>query len=100
VTTTANKTTTPCYAATSGEGYWTCDQLGGCTDCRSIARSAGDTDQLQAWKEDKQRAAGAVPCAQCGVLVQREGEDWAAAEDGRLFCQIKGQATTHTPVEA
>lgn len=40
-----------CYAARSGEGYWTCDVPGGCPDCRSLATEINDTAQLDAWKE-------------------------------------------------
>jgi hypothetical protein len=35
---------TICYAARTGEGYWTCDVPGGCTDCRALARELGDRD--------------------------------------------------------
>lgn len=41
----------PCYAATSGEGYWTCDTPGGCPDCRALAREINDTEQLATWDE-------------------------------------------------
>jgi hypothetical protein len=39
---------TACDAATSGEGYWTCD-LGGCKPCRALARGADDWEQLAEW---------------------------------------------------
>lgn len=32
-----------CHAARTGEGYWTCDVPGGCTDCRALAAELGDT---------------------------------------------------------
>lgn len=44
-----------CSAAATGLGYWTCDVHGGCSDCRSIARSANDRDLLNEW--DAERAA-------------------------------------------
>lgn len=32
----------PCHAARTGNGYWTCDHPGGCTDCRALAAEADD----------------------------------------------------------
>jgi hypothetical protein len=34
---------TECYAARTGEGYWTCDVEGRCVDCRSLAAELIDT---------------------------------------------------------
>lgn len=44
---------TPCHAARSGEGYWTCDVLGGCSDCRSLAREISDLDTIAFWDSEK-----------------------------------------------
>lgn len=38
-----------------GVGYWECDQHG-CPDCRRIARSIEDFDQLAAWKTEREMA--------------------------------------------
>lgn len=38
-----------CHAARTGEGYWTCDVPGGCSDCRALAREIDDTDQIAQW---------------------------------------------------
>lgn len=50
--TTTTTTPAPCFAATSGEGYWTCDTLGGCPDCRALARAIDDADTLEGWRAD------------------------------------------------
>lgn len=53
-------TTNPCHAATSGDGYWTCDTLGGCADCRQLARELSDTEQLAEWDAAKANATVTV----------------------------------------
>lgn len=40
---------TDCSAARTGEGYWTCDQPGGCDDCRRLAVEIDDHEQLSVW---------------------------------------------------
>ena len=50
-------TPTHCSAAESGQGYWTCDQTGGCADCRRLARSAEDYEMLREWKHEAEAAA-------------------------------------------
>lgn len=42
-----------CSAESSGEGYWTCDVLGGCPGCRELARSLDDLDQIAEWDNDR-----------------------------------------------
>lgn len=42
-----------CSAALTGNGYWTCDVVGGCRDCRLLARAIGDTETLDGWKDEK-----------------------------------------------
>lgn len=41
-----------CSAAITGDGYWTCDVPGGCTDCRRLARAIDDKYQLAIWREE------------------------------------------------
>ena len=48
--------TTLCSAAVSGAGYWTCDVVGGCGDCRHLAVEIQDAEQIAQW--DAARAAG------------------------------------------
>ena len=43
----------PCNAALSGQGYWTCDVPGGCSDCRSLAREINDTEQIATWNAER-----------------------------------------------
>lgn len=50
-----------CHAARTGEGYWTCDQLGGCNDCRYLARAAEDVHRLDAWNDDRRAAREETP---------------------------------------
>lgn len=45
-----------CAAAISGQGYWTCDVVGGCDDCRRIARSANDVEVLNDWNAERREA--------------------------------------------
>lgn len=47
--TTALVNSTLCEAAATGDGYWTCDTVGGCEDCRVLARQAEDDDTLEEW---------------------------------------------------
>ena len=44
-----NSNTTKCFAAVHGNGYWTCDVVGGCQGCRFLARGLDDKDQLKEW---------------------------------------------------
>lgn len=50
---------TPCRAARTGEGYWTCDVPGGCGDCRHLAVALPDPDQIAEWNAE--RAAAITP---------------------------------------
>jgi hypothetical protein len=58
--TTTNTNNTPCYAETTGNGYWTCDVTGGCSGCRQIARDTEDFDQLREWSVERDIAATAA----------------------------------------
>jgi hypothetical protein len=65
----AANTNTACHAARTGEGYWTCDHLGGCRNCRSLARSADDFDQLDNWDQDATPLDPTSKCGICGVTL-------------------------------
>lgn len=47
MTSTRASRTTKCAGV--GVGYWECDVVGGCADCRRIARVAEDSEQLAEW---------------------------------------------------
>lgn len=59
--TTTTKSRKPrCHAAATGHGYWTCNRIGGCPDCRRMARDAEDDIILNAWKRDRAAARKAT----------------------------------------
>lgn len=58
-----------CSAEITTEGYWTCDIVGGCTDCRRIAE--GDTDLLTEWKAERTE-----------MVTEKRGHGWVAQYRG------------------
>lgn len=74
----ARLNTTKCHAAETGEGYWTCDVVGGCRGCRFLARDAEDFSVLAEWSEDAVAAsiadAQALFTAVAAVEVDTERE--------------------------